>query len=74
MRDQIVVAIPAYGRSFTLASSTETSMGAAITGDGPRGPLLNETGILAYYEVCASKWIISCDILCIFVLSMVLHF
>nr|XP_035935476.1 chitinase-3-like protein 1 isoform X2 [Halichoerus grypus] len=49
--DKLVMGIPAFGRSFTLASS-KTSVGAPISGPGLPGRFTKEEGILAYYEIC----------------------
>lgn len=49
--DKLVMGIPTYGRSFTLASS-KTGVGAPISGPGIPGQFTKEAGILAYYEVC----------------------
>lgn len=47
---KLVMGIPTYGRTFTLASS-ETGVGAPISGPGTAGRFTKEEGILAYYEV-----------------------
>ncbi|KAF3823198.1 hypothetical protein GH733_010634 [Mirounga leonina] len=49
--DKLVMGIPAFGRSFTLASS-KTGVGAPISGPGLPGRFTKEEGILAYYEIC----------------------
>lgn len=48
--DKLVMGIPVYGRSFTLSSS-ETGVGAPISGPGLPGRFTKEGGFLAYYEV-----------------------
>lgn len=48
--NKLVMGIPTFGRSFTLASS-ETSVGAPISGPGLPGRFTKEKGTLAYYEV-----------------------
>ncbi|XP_012872936.1 PREDICTED: chitotriosidase-1 [Dipodomys ordii] len=53
---KLILGMPTYGRSFTLASS-DTSVGAPITGPGAAGPFTKDKGILAYYEVCSWKTI-----------------
>ncbi|KAM4860796.1 chitotriosidase-1 [Thomomys bottae] len=51
---KLILGMPTYGRSFTLASS-DTSVGAPAKGPGVPGPFTKEEGILAYYEVCSWK-------------------
>ncbi|XP_048212919.1 chitotriosidase-1 [Perognathus longimembris pacificus] len=51
---KLVLGMPTYGRSFTLASS-DASVGAPASGPGVPGPFTKEGGILAYYEVCSWK-------------------
>lgn len=50
-RRKLVLGIAAQGRTFTLKNPTNSLVGAAITGPGPAGPLLGETGVLGYSEV-----------------------
>ena len=52
--DKLVMGIPAFGRSFTLASS-KTGVGAPISGPGLPGRFTKAEGILAYYEVRARE-------------------
>ncbi|XP_052069385.1 acidic mammalian chitinase-like [Mytilus californianus] len=49
----INVGLGLYGRSFTLASASNTGLGAPARGAGPAGQFTREKGFLAYYEVCA---------------------
>ncbi|XP_043235653.1 probable chitinase 10 [Amphibalanus amphitrite] len=49
---KIVLGVPTYGRSFTLATTTNTGVNAPTRGGGIPGPYTNEEGILAYYEIC----------------------
>uniref|UniRef100_T1J8F4 chitinase n=1 Tax=Strigamia maritima TaxID=126957 RepID=T1J8F4_STRMM len=54
-KDQLIVGIAFYGRSFRLGSKDSNKPGAGIKtwGDGPdAGPYTNASGFLAYYEVC----------------------
>ncbi|XP_003792386.1 chitotriosidase-1 [Otolemur garnettii] len=53
--DKLILGMPTYGRSFTLASSSDTRVGAPATGPGTPGPFTKEGGFLAYYEVCSWK-------------------
>lgn len=48
---KLVLGMPTYGRSFTLASASDTRVGAPATGPGTPGPFTKEAGLLAYYEV-----------------------
>uniref|UniRef100_A0A2K5REW8 Chitotriosidase-1 n=1 Tax=Cebus imitator TaxID=2715852 RepID=A0A2K5REW8_CEBIM len=52
---KLILGMPTYGRSFTLASSSDTRVGAPATGSGAPGPFTKEGGMLAYYEVCSWK-------------------
>lgn len=48
---KLMLGMPAYGRSFTLASSSDSGVGAPATGPGAPGPYTKEKGILVYFEV-----------------------
>lgn len=48
---KLVLGMPTYGRTFTLASPADTGVGASATGPGTPGPFTKEAGLLAYYEV-----------------------
>lgn len=52
---KLMLGMPAYGRSFTLASSSDSGVGAPATGPGAPGPYTKEKGILVYFEVCSWK-------------------
>lgn len=47
---KLVMGIPTFGKSFTLASS-EMGVGAPVSGPGLPGRFTKEEGVLAYYEV-----------------------
>lgn len=49
--NKLILGMPTYGRSFSLASSSDTGVGAPVTGPGTPGPFTREGGLLAYYEV-----------------------
>ncbi|XP_012511401.1 PREDICTED: chitotriosidase-1 isoform X1 [Propithecus coquereli] len=53
--NKLILGMPTYGRSFTLASSSDTRVGAPATGPGSPGRFTKEAGVLAYYEVCSWK-------------------
>lgn len=50
--DKLIVGIPAYGRSFTLANSTNNKPGDKTIGAGQAGPYTRENGMLGYNEIC----------------------
>ncbi|GFS25229.1 chitinase-3-like protein 1 [Elysia marginata] len=50
-KDKLIVGIPTYAMSFTLADQSETGVGAPTIEGGRMGQYTKETGILAYYEV-----------------------
>ncbi|KAL8563697.1 hypothetical protein ACOMHN_050525 [Nucella lapillus] len=47
-----VLGLAFYGRSFNLTDSTNSEVGAPVTGPGKAGHLIGEQGFMAYYEVC----------------------
>ncbi|GAB0090660.1 chitotriosidase-1 [Sergentomyia squamirostris] len=51
---KLVLGIPAYGKSFTLADKSRHGIGANIEGPGKAGPYLQEAGFLGYNEICES--------------------
>ncbi|XP_005090543.1 chitotriosidase-1 [Aplysia californica] len=51
-REKLVIGIPTYGRSFTLADPNNNGIGAPISGAGKPGQFTGEAGILSYYEIC----------------------
>ncbi|CAG5124716.1 unnamed protein product, partial [Candidula unifasciata] len=51
-KDRLVVGIPTYGMSFTLADAADNGVHAPAAGGGKMGDYTQETGIMAYYEVC----------------------
>ncbi|XP_069696039.1 endochitinase-like [Periplaneta americana] len=53
--NKLVVGVPTYGRTYTLAGS-DNKPGAAITGEGNPGPYTSSSGVLAYYEICLNQW------------------
>ncbi|CAH1104765.1 unnamed protein product [Psylliodes chrysocephalus] len=50
---KINLGIVLYGRSFTLADKTNTSLYAPIIEGGKEGPFSRQSGILGYNEICA---------------------
>ncbi|KAM6217321.1 chitotriosidase-1 [Rhynchocyon petersi] len=53
--NKLILGMPTYGRSFTLASLSNTGIGASATGPGTPGSFTKEGGLLAYYEICSWK-------------------
>ncbi|XP_054717240.1 probable chitinase 10 [Uloborus diversus] len=50
---KLIVGVPTYGRSFTLANTSLTDVGApAKGGGGIPGNYTGEAGVLAFFEVC----------------------
>ncbi|MBW02816.1 Chitinase-3-like protein 2, partial [Eschrichtius robustus] len=49
--EKVVMGIPMYGRSSTLASA-ENTLGAPASGPGAAGPITKFSGFLAYHEIC----------------------
>ncbi|XP_060087395.1 acidic mammalian chitinase-like [Heteronotia binoei] len=60
--EKLLMGFPTYGRTFRL-TSTDTSVGAPVSGAGSAGPYTREAGFWAYYEICTflnsatKKWI-----------------
>ncbi|XP_076666712.1 chitinase-3-like protein 1 [Andrena cerasifolii] len=53
-RDKLVLGVPSYGRSFTLANSGNNGVGAPSTGPGAAGPYTQEAGMLGFNEICVN--------------------
>lgn len=51
---QLILGVPAYGRSWTLAGSA-SSPGAAAAGAGPEGQFTRESGNLSFFECCLAE-------------------
>ncbi|BFZ11136.1 hypothetical protein BsWGS_14175 [Bradybaena similaris] len=51
-KDKLIVGIPTYGMSFTLADPSDNGVRSPASGGGRMGDYTRETGILAYYEIC----------------------
>lgn len=57
---KIVLGIGAYGRSYTMKSSSSFNIGDPVAGVGKAGPYLREPGSLGFNEICeelsTGKW------------------
>ncbi|GAV08067.1 hypothetical protein RvY_17816-1 [Ramazzottius varieornatus] len=64
--NKIVVGVPFYGRSFTLADARNTTPGSLAAGGGETGPFSREPGFLAYFEICSllmdKSWTVITDV------------
>ncbi|XP_078403890.1 chitinase-3-like protein 1 [Cetorhinus maximus] len=49
--EKLLVAFPAYGNTYTLNTS-QTGVGAPVSGGGQPGPYTHRPGFLAYHEIC----------------------
>jgi hypothetical protein len=50
-REKVILGIGTYGRTFTLGTVSDCSIGAPATGAGHAGPYTREGGTLGYNEV-----------------------
>ncbi len=53
--EKIVIGLPTFGRTFTLADLSKFDIGSPASGGGTPGPYTSEAGFLAYYEVKKKK-------------------
>lgn len=53
-KNKLVIGIPTYGRSFTLATEN-SAVGAPTSGAGSAGTYTKEPGFVSYYEVCSLR-------------------
>ncbi|GJQ66213.1 hypothetical protein Trydic_g4271 [Trypoxylus dichotomus] len=51
-KDKLIIGLPIYGRTFTLANANENWVGARAYNGGTAGPCTREAGILGYNEIC----------------------
>ncbi|XP_031823132.1 acidic mammalian chitinase-like isoform X1 [Sarcophilus harrisii] len=49
--EKLIMGFPTYGRTFRLTTS-DSSVGAPVSGAGSSGPYTREAGFWAYYEIC----------------------
>jgi chitinase len=50
-KEKLILGMPLYGRSFTLANPADYKPGALHNGPGMAGPFTNTPGMLGYNEV-----------------------
>ena len=50
-KEKITMGVAAYGRTFKLADSSNTGIGAPSSDAGAPGKYTKEAGFLSYYEV-----------------------
>nr|XP_053638311.1 chitotriosidase-1-like [Cherax quadricarinatus] len=51
-KEKLIIGMPTYGRTFTLANPARTNVNSPASGGGEAGKYTNEGGFMAYYEVC----------------------
>ncbi|KAK0055485.1 acidic mammalian chitinase [Biomphalaria pfeifferi] len=51
-KDKLIVGLPTYGMTFTLADQSKHGIHAPSAGAGRMGDYTREMGILSYYEIC----------------------
>jgi len=58
-KSKLVMGMPLYGQSFTLASAADNKLNAPARSGGAAGPATRAKGFLAYHEICrnvAAGW------------------
>lgn len=53
---KLVLGLPTYGRSFTLADAANNGLNVPSTGPGQAGPFTRNPGVLSHYEICDEIW------------------
>lgn len=61
----MVVGIPAYGRTFTLADTDRNAVGDDVIGPGLPGPLTLSSGFLGFHEVRINAHDIQIQLICV---------
>uniref|UniRef100_A0A1B6MLZ4 GH18 domain-containing protein n=1 Tax=Graphocephala atropunctata TaxID=36148 RepID=A0A1B6MLZ4_9HEMI len=49
---KMVLGVPFYGQTFTLVNSSTPEFGVPVSGPGTAGSVTQNSGTLAYYEIC----------------------
>ncbi|XP_075149513.1 chitinase 10 [Haematobia irritans] len=52
-RKKLIMGMPMYGQSFSLAQASDHDLNAATYGGGEAGEATRARGFLAYYEICS---------------------
>ena len=50
--EKLILGMPMYGQSFTLASAANNGLNSKTYGGGTAGQFTRARGFLAYYEIC----------------------
>ncbi len=62
--EKLIFGIPAYGRSFRLASKDQTAVLSPAIGAGTKGKYTGEDGFISLYEICEYQkngWSVTVD-------------
>ncbi|XP_068222684.1 probable chitinase 10 isoform X2 [Palaemon carinicauda] len=51
-KSKLIMGIPFYGQTFTLANPGQNSLNAPVTSGGESGPFTKQRGMMAYFEIC----------------------
>lgn len=69
---KLVMGIPFYGQTFTLANPLQNGLRAPVSKNGNEGPVTHQRGMMAYFEICKTgkydtkaEWRgVICSVLC----------
>jgi chitinase len=50
--EKLLIGMPVYGRTFTLADPDKFDIGSEVIGGGEAGRYTGEEGFLSHYEIC----------------------
>ncbi len=51
-QEKVLIGMPVYGRTFTLADPNSFDIGSEVIGGGEAGRYTGEEGFLSHYEIC----------------------